>query len=267
MNNPSSLPERRRRLEWVPIEKMKVSPLAQRDLRPDWVSKIAANFKPEELGNPTLSQRDGAYFIIDGQHRIEALRFLGFGDTTIECWVYDDLTDEQEAAKFLDLNNRLSVAVFPKFRIGVQAGRAEETAINDIVQACGLRIALQTGEGCISAVGTLRTVYRRDGNVVLARALSIIRDAYGTPGLRAKVIDGIALFCARYDDKIDTERVIEKLGAVRGGVNGLLGKADVLHRQSGNRRPHCVAAATVALYNSGRGGGKLPSWWRADPEG
>lgn len=29
-------------------------------------------------------------------------------------------------------------------------------------------------------------------------------------------------------------------------------------------RGHCVAAAAVDVINSGRGGNKLPSWWKTD---
>ena len=49
-----------------------------------------------------------------------------------------------------------------------------------------------------------------------------------------------------------------------GGVHGLLGKAENLRRATGNQKGHCVAAAAVEIVNAGRGGKKLPSWWRED---
>lgn len=258
--------EHTRRLEWIDVAKLKVSPLAQRDLNVHWVNRIVAEFDAEEFGTPTVSFRDGYWHIIDGQHRVEALRALGWGDTKIECWVYEGLTEQQEAAKFLLLNNRLTVAQFPRFRIALEAGRAEETAINQIVQSAGLHVALDRAEGSINAVGTLRRVYKRDGDLVLARTLTLIRDAYGTPGMRAAVIDGIALFCARYETRLDEVRAVEKLSTVYGGVNGLLGRAERLHQKYGNRRGACVAAAAVSIYNSGKTGSKLPSWWKGADE-
>ncbi len=255
--------DRARRLEWIDVAKLRVSQMAQRELNPHWVNKLVAEFDPEEFGTPTVSYRDGYWWVIDGQHRIEALRAMGWDDTKIECWVYDGLTEQQEAAKFLVLNNRLSVAAFPKFRIGVEAGREEETRINQIVQDASLHVSLDKTEGSIHAVGTLRRVYRRDGEYVLARTLAIIRDAYGRPGLSAAVIDGIALFCARYEQRLDDARAVEKLAAVHGGVNGLLGRAEELRRRMGNRRNHCVAAAAVSIYNAGKNtGGRLPNWWK-----
>lgn len=267
MSNSSGLRGRERHLEPVSIAKVRVSPLAQRDLKPAWVDKIAAEFNFEEFGTPTVNLRDGWWYVIDGQHRFEALRQLGFADDEVDCWVYHGLTEEEEARKFLILNNVLPVAVFPKFRVGVEAGKAEDTEINNIVRACGLHVSLDKNEGAIGAVGALRTIYRRDGGDILARSLTLVSEAYGTPGLRAIVVNGVALFCARYGDSIDNERFVEKLGNIRGGVNGLLGRADTIHRQTGNRRPHCVAAATVAIYNSGKTGAKLKNWWKGGREG
>lgn len=259
--------ERIKQLEWVPVEKMKISPLAQRDLNPSWVNKIASEFDIEEFGTPTVSFRDGFWYIIDGQHRVEALRQFGVTDTKIECWVYRDLSEEQEAQKFLTLNNRLAVATFPKFRIGVEAGRPEETTITRVVTDAGLHISQdQRKEGAISAVSTLRRIYRRDGAEVLARSLTIIRDAYGSPGLRAEVMNGMALFCARYGAKLDDAVAVQKLGTVHGGVNGLLGRAETIYRRTGNQRGHCLAAAAVVVYNSGKGGGKLSSWWKGSAD-
>lgn len=38
----------------------------------------------------------------------------------------------------------------------------------------------------------------------------------------------------------------------------------VRRKQTGNAKGHCVAAAAVDINNRGRGGKKLPSWWRED---
>jgi hypothetical protein len=260
---PTNTLDRTRQLDWVEVASLRVSQLAQRDLNPHWVNKIVAEFDPEEFGTPTVNQRDGFWYVIDGQHRVEALRSLGWDDIKIECWVYTGLTEQQEAAKFLLLNNRLTVATFPRFRIGVEAGNEEETAITTIVQNAGLHVALDKAEGSINAVGTLRRIYKRDGELVLARTLAMIRDAYGTPGMRAAVLDGIALFCARYQTRLDDGMAVEKLAGVHGGVNGLLGRGEKLYQRIGGRRNHCVAAAAVSIYNSGKAGGsRLPSWWK-----
>lgn len=254
--------EREARLRWVPIRDMRVSPLAQRELNRARVNKISADFDLEQIGTPTVNQRQGNFYIIDGQHRVEALREIGWGDQQIQCWTYTGLTEEEEAEKFLKLNDTLTVNAFSKFRVGVQAGRLAECDIDRVVRAQNLRVSTDQGEGAISAVGALRRVYNQAGPGQLARTLRIIRDAYGDPGLEAAVISGIGLLCARYDSALDEKRAIDLLSKAHGGVNGLLGKAETIRRATGGAKFHCVAAAAVEIINGGRGGKKLPAWFR-----
>ena len=256
--------EREARLRWVPVPLMGVSPLAQRDLNQSRVDKLAADFDLEQLGTPTVNERGGHFYIIDGQHRVEALKQMGWGDQQIQCWTYKGLTETEEAEKFLKLNDVLTVNSFAKFKVGVQAGRAEETDIDHIVRAAGLRISRDKGDGAIQAVGTLRRVYRRGGAAALSRALRIVRDAYGDAGLEASVIDGISMLCHRYNGELHDDPAITRLSSALGGVHGLLGKAENLRKQTGNPKAHCVAAAAVDIINAGRGGRKLPSWWKAE---
>ncbi len=256
--------QRDARLRWVPIADMRVSPLAQRELRTAWVAKIAAEFDLEELGTPTVNHRGEHWFVIDGQHRIEALKEIGWEDQQVQCWAYEGLTEAEEAEKFLKLNNKLTVNGFQKFKVGVQAGRIEEGDIDRIVRAQDLRVSLDKKDGAISCVATLRRIYRQGGPAVLARSLRIVRDAYGDPGLEAPVIGGIGMLCQRYNGELEDTLAVARLAKAQGGVNGLLGKAEHLRRQTGNQQNHCVAAAAVDIINAGRGGKKLPSWWKTD---
>lgn len=256
--------EREATLRWVPIPFMKVSPLAQRELNNGRVARLAADFDLEQLGTPTVNHRDGSWYIIDGQHRIEALREIGYGDQQIQCWAYEGLTDVEEAEKFLKLNDTLTVNALAKFKVGVHAGRAEETEIDKIVRSAGLHVAAGGGYGAISAVGTLRRVYRQGGPGCLTRTLCIIRDAYGDPGLESVVIDGLGLLLGRYNGDLSDERATRALSSANGALKGLLGKAEVLRQQTHSPRAHCVAAAAVDLINRGRGGAKLPSWWTTE---
>ena len=250
------------KLKWVPIADMLVSPMAQRDLNQAWVDRIAADFSPEEVGAPTVNFRDGHYYIIDGQHRVNAMMEIGWADQQIKCFVYEGLSEREEAEKFLVLNAKLNVTPYAKFNIGVQAGRPIEVDIEKIVRAEGLVIS-NTADG-IKAVGALRKVYDAGGGPVLSRALAITRDSYGTAGLKGEVIEGLGLVCQRYNGQLDDGKAVSKLSGTLGGVNGLLGKAEVLRRQTGNSKVHCVAAAAVEIINGGRGGGgKLQSWWKA----
>ena len=255
--------EREAALQWVPLKLMTINELAQRAMNFAWVNKLALKFDLEDMGNPTVNHVSGSYHVIDGQHRVEALKiWLGDGweGQEVQCWTYEGLSDADEAEKFLKLQQRLHVQSLDRFRIAVSAGRETESEIQQIVEALGLTISRY--KGGIMATGTLKRVYERGGPEVLARTLRVIRDAYGEPGLEASVIDGIGLFAQRYNGTADDNRLVERLASARGGVGGLLNKGTVLRKQTGNARGQCVADDAVEIYNRGMGGRKLPSWWK-----
>lgn len=260
---PGGRVQRDAKLEWVPLEQMKVSPVAQRELRQERVDRLLAEFDLEKLGTLTVNWRDNSWWIIDGQHRAETLRQMGYADQSVECWTYRGLTVEEEAEKFLGLNDYLAVGVYPRYKVAVTAGRPVETDIDRIVRSLKLRVSLDKTQGAVRAVGTLRKVYMRGGPACLARTLAIIRDAYGDPGMEAMVIEGIALVCDRYNGDLPDERAVLALSQARGGVNGLLGRAENLRLQTGNAKGHCVAAAVVETVNRSPGR-KLATWWRSE---
>jgi hypothetical protein len=256
--------ERIARLRWIPLNRMVVSDKAQRELKQYRVDHLVAHFDLEQIGTPVVNERHGRFFIIDGQHRHAAL-VEKFGETgQVQCWTYAGLNEEQEAEKFLQLNDTLTVAAFDKYQVSVEAGRAVEADIDRIVRACGLAVSRQKGEGAIGAVGTLRRVYTRGGAGVLARTLRMIDASWGSAGFEASVIDGLGLLCGRYNGELQDELAIVKFKNMRGGVSGLQGKARLIKERTGQPFAQCVAAAAVEIINSGKGGKKLQSWWKAE---
>jgi hypothetical protein len=266
MNDQPSAPQIRReaRLQFVPLDRMRVNPLAQRDFKPAWAAHLAARFDLEEMGNPTVNHRDGWFNIVDGQHRVDALKqwLDDWHGQEVECWTYEGLTDEQEAEKYLKLQDRLRSNAFDEFRIAVAAGRPDESEIERIIRDLGLTVSRY--KRGLSATATLKKVYARGGPDVLERTLRIIRDAYGDTGFDGAVIDGLGLFCQRYNGEAREDRVVQRLSTAHGGVSGLLTRSTQLRQTTGGTKPQCVAAAIVETVNRGQGGLKLPSWWKAD---
>jgi hypothetical protein len=250
------------RLKWIPVADMRINPAAQRERNQARVDRIAADFDPEQIGTPTVNFRDGHWYVIDGQHRIEAMRQMGWGDQQIQCWTYEGLTEEQEADMFLRLNDTLSVTSFARFKASVTAGREDAVEIDRMVRLQGMVVSMDKVPGAISAVATLERVYKRSDSKTLGRTLRLIRDAYGDDGLEAQVIDGIGHLCARYNGELDEQLAVTKLSNAHGGVHGLLNKAETIRRSTGNAKGLSVAAAAVEIINTGKGGKKLPAWWK-----
>lgn len=249
----------------VPLGKMIVSDQGQRARNDARVDHLLNEFDLDQIGYPIVSERGGNFYIIDGQHRIEALkRFIGKGWETqkIACAVYLELSEQQEAEKFLSHNDTLRVSMHDKFKVGVTAGREKETAVKKIVEQQGMRVTAYGTSGGICAVGTLMKIYNRAGGQVLGTAIRIIRDAFGDSGFEAKVLDGMAHMVKRYNGQLDEQLAKTKLGAMRGGVKGLVNRAEEIKLRTGNQHGQCIAAAAVEVINRGQGGGKLPSWWK-----
>lgn len=263
-NSPTPRAERASHLRWVQLGQMRISPKAQREFRQAHAEQFASDFDLEGLGFPVVNHRDGHYYVVDGQHRIAALRIIGFEDTdTVQCETYDGLSEAEEAELFLRRDNRKAIPALDKFRIAITAEREIECDIDRIIRANGCVISRDKVPGGIRSVGTLRKVYVRSDPETLGRTIRLIRDSFGDPGFEASVIDGISLLCQRYNGQLEDPETAEILQKLHGGVHGLLNKAETLRRSTGSPKGHCVAAATVDVVNAKRRGKKLPSWWKS----
>lgn len=257
---------------FVRLGDVKVNPTVQREFVPSKADTIAADFDPEHFGTPVVNMRDGSAWMIDGQHRAAALKiWLGEGwqEQHFEAEIYDDLSEAQEAETFLRRNDSMAVNAYNRFRIGVVAGREDESTVAGIVMRERLTISRdRDAEGRVMAVGTLLRIYRRAGGEVLQRTLGIIRDAYGTPGLEAAVLSGMALVVHRYA-KLNDAEMVHRLINAHGGVGAVLAKSERARKETGNPKHSCVAAALVDTYNAmsseAKGGdrSRLLSWWKA----
>lgn len=263
---PDSRTRRASKVHPVPINKMRIPPalVTQRPFRKAHGDDLATNLDLNKLGFPIVNHRDHNFWVLDGQHRIYALRENGFGDDVLDCEVYENLTDAEAADIFLGRDDRKAVDPFSKFHIGCTAGRKRECDIRRTVETQGLKVSKQRGEDCVGAVSALGRVYDRDGAVVLGQALRTIKNAYAgdAEAFDQHVIDGVALIFNRYNGQTNEKELAARLGDSRGGVRGLLQKAESLRARTGNQKAQCLAAVVVDIYNKG-GGKKLPSWWKS----
>jgi hypothetical protein len=255
----------------VPIAQMRVPPalICQREFRKAHGDRIAAELDLNKLGYPIINQRDGNYWVVDGQHRIYALRENGFGKDALDCEVYEDLSDAEMADIFLGRDARKPIPLYDKFHVACTAGRKRERDIQRVVEANGQKISRQPTEG-ISAVGALSSVYDRSGDVVVGQVVRTINLGFGGDPLAfdSSIIEGLGLLFNRYNGKTNEKQLGSKLSDLRQGARELLRKAEAIRARTGNQKKQCVAAAAVDIYNKGLGprdGHRLPSWWEEAP--
>lgn len=257
-------PARQCHLQWIKADDIGVNPVAQREFRPTWAHAILENFDLDKFQVPHVNRRaDGSLYVMEGQHSLWAYRQWAGEGQQVQVWLYDGLTEQEEAEFFLSLNNKKSVDAMSKFKAAVTAGREVECDIDRIVRANGCTVSNSDSTNSIKAVSALTTIYQRFGPKVLGQALRIIRDSFVDGGYERPVLMGVAMVLARYGDTIDEDRLVSKLSGIRNGWDGLIQRSNKIKGATGATQIEASAAAVVEFYNTGRGGVKLMAWWAA----
>ncbi len=200
---------------------------------------------------PVVSLRDdGLYYVVDGQHRIRALQQAGHNEKQILCEVQEGLTEKEEAALFLKLNNgRKAVAAYDKWKAELVARDPSALEIQKIVSAAGLRVTKAPGKNNICAVNALRSVHHSKKN--LPSVLSVLSNwaEEDTSLYEGQLIKAMAEFLALYPNA-DRKLLVKKLQplspeSVLSRINRQTSKAD--------RIPFRDAAAIIIreIYNRG----------------
>ena len=241
--------------------------VTQREFRQAHADRIAADLDLNKIGFPVINHRDGIFWVLDGQHRIAALKQFGFSDKdTLECEVFEELTDAEMADIFIGRDARKPIPIYDKFHVACTAGHRRERDIQRAVEANGQKIARTPKDG-VSAVGALGNVYDRSGDVVLGQVVRAINIGFSgdSSAFDAAIIEGLGMVFNRYNGKTDERSMGARLSDLRHGPRELLRKAEAIRARTGNQKKQCVAAAVVDIYNKGRAPlakDRLPSWWK-----
>ena len=217
----------------------------------------------ERLLDPVIvSFRDGKFYVIDGQHRIAAMRKMNNGGEVMAvCKVYSGLTYEQEADLCYKLDKakrRLSLSQSTN-ALAESGTDAEITEIKYLVEHCGFVWALgksrgKTGE--IVSTRALMNAYRLLGRETFTRFLTLLQNTWeGDPrSLTAAIISGTALFVKTYETEMNDHTFLSRLSAVDPDEINRRGRADF---STGNVALR-FARVILEKYNGQRGGKKLP---------
>lgn len=245
-------------LGWVRLDQMKINPLAQRSL--DYNNPAIKNpFDPEVMGYIVVSQRDGWYYVVDGQHRREgALAFLGDSSQQVQCRIFTGLTSEEEAELFLQLNDQKAQGPMSKYKTSLHSGRAVECDVERICRSLDLKIGVDRRCEEISCITAILNVYKTHGPAALSFSMRVIRDAYGYDGFKGHVIAALALITDRYGKSVDEKSMVDRLA--KKGLVELNRSAKAMKEATGNPQAQCYAHAMVQFYNS-RNANRIPPWW------
>lgn len=252
-------------LRKIAVHDLVIHPYAQRRLVPAKLKRLTEELDLDAIGviHAVQYEADGRrpVMVIDGQHRIEALRAHDFGEWVVDVKIHLDAdSDAKACGLFLKLNDRSPVGPFDRFENERRAGESDAVAVVAIARRYGLRVERHQGDGVLCAVAALKTVYAHDHGRSLATAFHVIQEAWGfkTAALEGKILEGLGLVLHRYAGEIEERALVTRLAKAPGGPARLLGDARGRREIYGVVSiAHCVARAMIDLYNRGRRSGKL----------
>ena len=187
-----------------------------RPLRAPDVRLIAAEFDPDKFGALCVWVRaDGHLVIIDGQHRLQAVvAVLGWGDQTVPCLLYKNLTEREASELSLGLQDRRNLHPVDKHRTAIAAGHKRAMSVQNAVDVCGLELVRSgVGTGQVCAIDALGHAWDRLGEPGLIRVLRILADTWEARegSITAKTIQLVGMMVSMYPD-LDDRRLCITLG-------------------------------------------------------
>jgi len=256
----------------VPLDKMFVHTRDlqsgyARTLRENRVQKLIQEWDWRAVGVIYLSLHDdGRYAIIDGQHRWEAAKRLGYKG--LDAYVYIDLTVAQEAELYRRYGEYLKQTALDRYHAGITARLPEFMALKRILDEVGLKVP-QTGKGTsmkmtINSIESVTWVAEHFDVYILTDTLTLLRDLWedNPRTWNGNFVKGTAHFLARYqkNSKFRKKRLFDIMQ--RRGLNYIEEKAGHL-KASGQAGDYGVAFGQqlLILYNTQLGENhKLGVW-------
>ncbi len=206
-------------LEDVPVSEIHVAEY-QRKLYEDKLRRMIREWNPADVRHVELSFREnGMYFVIDGQHRIEAIRRQeGLVPQVVRAIVWVGLSVQDEAEMFWrtqDPRNRKALIPEEIHNAALFSGDPQALRIQRAVDNAGYRIGPSLGDeqgGSLRAVKHLYTIEQRYGEELLKDTLAFISQSWGVRAVpAAPMITGVALFMGTFPEaRMDT--LVKRVG-------------------------------------------------------
>lgn len=256
----NQLTKKNNQFRWIALELLDVvHEDAQRKLDERNVRRIVQDFDPDLFGVVTVAEMNGTgtHHIIDGQHRVEALRRLGWADQAVPC-VIRSSHDKADVARMFDgINTAKKPQYVDRFRVRVTAGYPLETSVAQVIERHGYEVGLGSTHDHrkFSAVQAAVNVANKHGIDVLDDVLSVSVDAWGhhRDAVHMSIVGGLAQVVAA---GADLPRLAKRLASnVTPGQ--LVGKARSLRDVQGGTLANCVAHVAVSIYNVGLRSGRV----------
>ena len=189
----------------------------QREVKPSKVNKMVKNFVPDIMGVGLVSFRNGKFWGIDAQHRIEALKKMGY--TEMLCQVLTGLTYEEECYRFVLLNTgRTQLTANQVFHGRVEEKDKDAIELVDMFKKYRFEYNKNNGmkdTNLIGAVSKFVKIQKNFGIEMVETVLRVLRNSwYGDKNsLSSAIISGISTFLSENPmaDELVLTKALEKV--------------------------------------------------------
>ena len=240
----------------------------QRPVDEKEVNRLIREWDDRLLDPLVVSFRDGKFNVVDGQHRVAAMRKMNGGkEVMVPCIIYSGLTYEQEADLCYKLDKakkRLTLAQATN-ALAESGTDAEIRTVKSLIEANGFVWALNRRTRGVNEIGSIRALmksWRVLGNEEFSRMLVLLRCAWGghPASLTSFVFSGMTLFLKTYSVEMDDRLFIRQLSKVDPDEIIRRGKLDFSTTNNGLR----YARVILEKYNSQRKNAKKLPYRFAD---
>lgn len=199
----------------IEVGKLKIRPQYQRPLDERRVTGIATNYEDALAGTLEVSFAEGVYWVVDGQHRLAAMRENSV--RVCRVLIHYGLSLQDEAHLFGRLNSQRK-GVLPRdlYRAELVEGRERSQIVRDTLAKYGLRVSPSRGHHA-KEVAAVETMWRMLGRHVLDDTLRVVMEAWadgeGTPAfgaLEGRVLGAIGnfIYINREQERFDLNRFV-----------------------------------------------------------
>ena len=232
------------------------------------VNRLIREWDDRLLDPLVVSFRDGKFNVVDGQHRVAAMRKMNGGkEVMVPCTIYSGLTYEQEADLCYKLDKakkRLTLAQATN-ALAESGTDADIRTVKSLIEANGFVWALNRRTRSANEIGSIRALmksWRALGNDEFSRMLVLLRCAWGgnPDSLTSFIFSGMTIFLKAYGAEIDDRLFIRQLSKVEPDEIVRRGKLDFSTTNNGLR----YARVILEKYNNQRKNAKKLPYRFAD---
>ncbi len=184
---------------------------------PSVVKRIVEHFKFSLLRPLEVSYRDGQYNVIDGKHRLSAIKELEKitgKKIPVPCWVHYDLTAEGECKLFVDLEKeKRTIGSMELYKAAFEANDDYTVNFVNTIRNVGFIFDFSSSSknGRIHMTATPSSILDDLGQKDFERFLTLLYNTWNgnKDFLSQKFLKGMHLFYKSYKDEIN-DKLFEK---------------------------------------------------------